>query len=91
MPVTTPLDLNAVQQDAIDIARQAGTVLLAHFETALKQIVKGSPYDVVTEADQQAEALIVKAITAAYPDHHINGEEGGGAGPRLSRRPIAGM
>jgi myo-inositol-1(or 4)-monophosphatase len=38
---------------------------------------KGDALDVVTETDQAAERAIVKALSAAFPDHPILGEEGG--------------
>jgi myo-inositol-1(or 4)-monophosphatase len=36
--------------------------------------------DLVTEADREAEALIVEALLGAFPDHHFYGEEGGSRG-----------
>jgi myo-inositol-1(or 4)-monophosphatase len=45
--------------------------------------------NLVTNADQQAEALIVKKIRAAYPDHLIVAEEGrGAAAAEPCRTPI---
>jgi myo-inositol-1(or 4)-monophosphatase len=35
-------------------------------------------YDLVTEADRTSEKLIVEQLTAAFPDHDIVAEEGGG-------------
>jgi myo-inositol-1(or 4)-monophosphatase len=41
----------------------------------------------VTEADGKSEEFIVGALSAAFPDHHIIGEEGGGYGPALEDTP----
>ncbi len=77
------LDLQAVQAQTIEIAREAGARIMEFFEGPLVQTLKSSPFDVVTEADKESEALIVGKITALYPDHHIVGEEGGGYGPSI--------
>jgi myo-inositol-1(or 4)-monophosphatase len=62
---------------AIDIARQAGALLLAGLETRPAAELK-SAYEVVTEVDRASEALIVDAIRRAYPEHGILAEEGSG-------------
>jgi myo-inositol-1(or 4)-monophosphatase len=41
----------------------------------------------VTRADVRAEKLIADAILAAYPEHHIVGEEGGGMGAAIDGAP----
>lgn len=75
------LDLQAVRQTAARIACQGGEVQLRYFNNpSLKQTIKSVHTDIVTEADQAAEALIVPALHAAYPDHHIVGEEGSAVG-----------
>jgi myo-inositol-1(or 4)-monophosphatase len=59
------------------IAREAGA-LLSQF--ALQRIgyeLKGE-HDLVTAADRASEKLIVERIKAAFPDHSIVAEEGGG-------------
>jgi myo-inositol-1(or 4)-monophosphatase len=63
---------------AVDAARRAGGLLLGRLG-ALRQIdYKGSPSNIVTEMDRQAEALIVECIERRFPDHAILAEEGGG-------------
>jgi len=37
--------------------------------------------DLVTIADRESETFVIAALHAAFPDDHIIGEEGGGAGP----------
>lgn len=59
----------------VKAAHEAGKLLLEKFERGIKVEFKGE-YDLVTEADRQAEALIVKLIRAQYPEHAILAEEG---------------
>ena len=61
---------------ALDIARQAGAVLMDHYER-LEQIDYKSARDVVTEADHLSEALILDAIRERYPADAILAEETG--------------
>ncbi|MCA9637546.1 MAG: inositol monophosphatase [Myxococcales bacterium] len=65
---------------AIEIAREAGALLLGHLGGELEISTKSSPVDLVTNADRAAEALIVARIRARFPDHAILGEEGGEQG-----------
>lgn len=77
------LDLHAVQANAIQIAREAGAIIMEFYEGPLTQSTKSSAVDMVTEADKESEALIVQRLTELYRDHHIVGEEGGGYGPSI--------
>jgi myo-inositol-1(or 4)-monophosphatase len=62
---------------AVDAARRAGSLLLERFG-ALREIrYKGSPSNIVTEMDRQAEALVIDCIRDRFPDHAILAEEGG--------------
>jgi myo-inositol-1(or 4)-monophosphatase len=61
---------------AIDLARQAGEILMDRYER-LEQIDHKSARDVVTEADHLSEALIVAAVQARYPGDAILAEETG--------------
>ena len=58
----------------IKAAREAGTLLMDHFERGIRIEFKGK-YDLVTEADRRAEALIVGLIRERFPDHDILAEE----------------
>ncbi len=55
-------------------ALEAGKLLMDKFESGIRVEFKGK-YDLVTEADRQAEALIVKLIRQRYPDHDFLAEE----------------
>ncbi len=59
----------------LQVAREAGQLLLDSFEQEIRVAYKG-PYDLVTEVDHRSEALIVDAIRAVFPDHDILAEEG---------------
>lgn len=61
---------------AIEIAREAGSVLMAHRGVGFE--LKGE-YDLVTAADRASEELVVKELKHRFPDHGIVAEEGGHA------------
>ncbi|MEQ7054664.1 inositol monophosphatase family protein [Paenibacillaceae sp. P-4] len=62
---------------AIEAARQAGLAIKQLFDQVAHVEMKDEHGDVVTEADLLAEAIIVKEIQAAFPDHQIHSEEAG--------------
>src|SRR5215213_1704689 len=74
------MDLQQIRADVESIARSAGEVVMGFWSRPLTEMTKSSIFDIVTEADKASEALIVTSIKAAFPDHHIVGEEGGGTG-----------
>jgi myo-inositol-1(or 4)-monophosphatase len=59
-----------------EIAREAGALLMRHFNQRVRIEYKGEA-DLVTIADREAEALIRERIKARWPSHDILGEEGG--------------
>jgi myo-inositol-1(or 4)-monophosphatase len=68
---------------AIEIAREAGQVLLAHRGVGFE--LKGD-YDLVTAADRASEQLIMKRLKERFPEHGIFAEEGGRAEMHASLR-----
>lgn len=58
-----------------EIAREAGALLIGHFQRTVKIEYKGD-VDLVTEADRQSEALILSRIREQWPSHDVVGEEG---------------
>jgi myo-inositol-1(or 4)-monophosphatase len=62
---------------AVDAARRAGALLLDRFGSLRQIRYKGSPSNLVTEMDRQAEALVIDCLRSRFPDHAILAEEGG--------------
>jgi myo-inositol-1(or 4)-monophosphatase len=67
---------------ATEVAVAAGRLLIGSGGRPEVVATKSSPTDVVTEADQAAEALIRDLITEKRPGDRILGEEGGETGPQ---------
>jgi myo-inositol-1(or 4)-monophosphatase len=61
----------------MDIAREAGALLVNFFERRVAYELKGE-FDLVTEADRASERLIVERLRTHFPAHAIVAEEGGG-------------
>lgn len=61
---------------ALRAADAAAAVHRRYRHAALATTVKGSPTDVVTEADREAERSIVEILVAARPDDGLLAEEG---------------
>src|ERR1700761_3317285 len=61
---------------AIEIAREAGQVLMAHRGVEFE--LKGA-FDLVTAADRASEQLVMKRLRERFPQHGIVAEEGGRA------------
>jgi myo-inositol-1(or 4)-monophosphatase len=71
----SPAELRALAED---VAREAGAQLRDAFDRGgLEATAKSSPTDMVSEADEAAEALIRGRLLAARPDDGILGEEEG--------------
>ncbi|MBI5381910.1 MAG: inositol monophosphatase [Opitutae bacterium] len=74
---------------ASTLARGAGEIILRHFAAPIPIAArKSTRSDVVTAADTEAEAFIVRALLAQFPEHHIVGEEGGGQGAPAASAPF---
>lgn len=64
-------------ETSIDIAREAGALLLQYAERGVGFDLKGE-FDLVTEADRASERLIVERLRAHFPGHSVVAEEGSG-------------
>jgi len=62
---------------AVDIAREAGALLLRLFRRP-QEVTYKRPQDLVTDADRQSEELIIRRLRTHFPDHAVVAEEGGG-------------
>ena len=60
---------------SIEIAKDAGTILMSHFGKISSVERKSTDIDLVTLADTESEAFILERIKSVYPDHHIIAEE----------------
>ena len=64
---------------ALSIAKEAGALLLERFgRLSGAEIERKGPRNLVTVADRDAEALIVRRLAEHFPDHGVIAEEGGG-------------
>lgn len=81
---TTPVAETRLEDEllalAVDVAREAGAMLLERFDAGNERALasKTSPTDLVSEADLASERLIRKRLSAARPHDAFLGEEGGG-------------
>lgn len=73
-------NLPSFLETAQSIAREAGDLLREAYRHPRNVRYKGK-VDLVTEADERAEALIVGRLGEAFPDHAILAEEGGQSTP----------
>ena len=72
----SPENSGCVEQ-AAEIAREAGALVLRYFKRGVKTEYKGQgEVDLVTEADRASEKLIVERLRTIFPSHDIVGEEG---------------
>jgi len=78
------LDKQAILDNVVRIAQQAGVISRTRFAQPIQQTTKSSSVDIVTEADKETEAFISQEILRLYPDFHLVGEEGGGQGKPLA-------
>jgi myo-inositol-1(or 4)-monophosphatase len=76
----TSLDLSKARAAAEETARAAGALLRELFNRPRTVSIKGTPIDIVTEADTASEALCREQLQARFPAAFL-GEEGGGAEP----------
>ena len=77
--------MEAFERVACAAVVEAGALLRARWRAAKTVRYKGA-VDLVTETDRDAEALVVRQLQRAFPDHVIVAEEGS-AGSTLQRPP----
>ncbi|PKK90875.1 MAG: inositol monophosphatase [Candidatus Wallbacteria bacterium HGW-Wallbacteria-1] len=69
------IDLSAIHDKALSIAKKAGTLLREHFgNTDLETEFKGEN-NMVTSADKASQELIISSLKLHFPDHMILAEE----------------
>ena len=63
---------------AVRWAREAGKIQLGYFrKTGLRMETKSNVSDVVTQADKESEAWLLRQIGSVFPNHAVLGEETG--------------
>lgn len=73
---THDVDLGALLPFVLDVAQQAGSLVLAMQAKGLENVAsKSNESDLVTEADVASEKLILGALQARYPSFGFWGEE----------------
>src|SRR5881275_1098531 len=65
-------------QAAVEIAQEAGKILMREFSRPLDIRYKGDEVDLVTQADKRSEQFIVSRLNEYFPGHAITAEEGTG-------------
>jgi myo-inositol-1(or 4)-monophosphatase len=69
---------NTYLEAAIEIAQEAGKILMEEFTRPPDIRYKGNEVDIVTQADKRSEQLIVSRLSKSFPGHAIAAEEGSG-------------
>lgn len=78
MEMNSRIDTEEALKLAIRWARETGKIHLAYFRGQNLDIrTKSNVYDVVTRADKESEAFLIREIKTAFPDHAVLGEESG--------------
>ncbi|XP_062377436.1 inositol monophosphatase 2 [Sardina pilchardus] len=67
---------------AVQIAHKAGKVVQEAVKQEKLVSTKSTPTDLVTEADQQVEDLIISTLREKFPSHRFIGEESSAAGEK---------
>ncbi|MBI4608766.1 MAG: histidinol phosphate phosphatase [Candidatus Rokubacteria bacterium] len=73
------MDLDKVLEAAIEAARAAGEIALKYYRGGFDVVVKPDQSP-VTQADREAEQIIIRALSSAFPEHGFLGEEFGAQG-----------
>jgi myo-inositol-1(or 4)-monophosphatase len=63
---------------AVEIAQEAGRILVEELSRPLDIRYKGDEVDLVTQADKRSEECIVARLNKYFPDHAVAAEEGTG-------------
>ncbi|MEN9797820.1 MAG: hypothetical protein RL653_1516 [Pseudomonadota bacterium] len=82
-----PAEIEALRRDAEEAARRAGTVLRERFLGPRTVAYKGG-IDLVTDADQASEEVILAYLRGRHPDHGVLAEESGAGGEGAAFRWI---
>ncbi|KAI0102968.1 hypothetical protein GGR51DRAFT_526042 [Nemania sp. FL0031] len=82
-----PIDLCAVRDDLVEVAKNAGEIITSARPSLGNQHAKKNTTDVVTETDRAVEAYVFKCLKDKYPAIARVGEESYEAGVEISSEP----
>ncbi|KAK8856059.1 hypothetical protein PGQ11_011971 [Apiospora arundinis] len=77
------LDLAGIRTFIIEVAKEAGRMILQASQSQLKTTAKTNSTDVVTETDKEVEAFISQRLHEKYPSFDFLGEESHMAGQKI--------
>ncbi|MDR7483180.1 MAG: inositol monophosphatase family protein [Armatimonadota bacterium] len=77
VPLPVPPTISETVRTALEIAQEAAALVMRILpeSAAVKDVRLKGPADLVTRADREAEALIVRRLREAFPGHALVGEE----------------
>lgn len=78
-------------QVAVELAREAGAILLKHYQSPFlveKKVNASQEIEEVTAADREANELIVRRLAAEFPDDGILAEESADTDVRLQKNRV---
>ncbi|KAG6003679.1 hypothetical protein E4U43_000891 [Claviceps pusilla] len=84
---TLDLDLEAVRDEMVAVAYEAGRMILAANPADLDTGTKLNSVDIVTEADQAVEKMVSTRLSTSFPSVSFMGEETYKPGVRLGPEP----
>ncbi|MCJ9672222.1 MULTISPECIES: inositol monophosphatase family protein [unclassified Neorhizobium] len=78
-PENDTMSSNHIMETTVErIAREAGRIALAHFQSlATLPVEEKGHLDLVTGADREVEDFLIAALREAFPEDGVFGEEGG--------------
>ncbi len=82
------MELDRIKRVAVAAADKGGTELTRRFGKLSRVSTKKGIADLVTDADIASEAVILKTLQAAFPDHAVLAEESGVTGKETDHRWI---
>ncbi|KAF6838126.1 inositol monophosphatase, partial [Colletotrichum musicola] len=81
------LNLQEIHDTLLDIASEAGKMIMAANPSSIDQGTKLNSVDIVTETDQAVEKMVSTRLSSAYPSINFMGEETYTKGTRLGPEP----
>jgi len=76
---------NVFYDAVLKLVYEAGVIVREAYNRPIRGVVmtKSSAVDLVTETDQKVEELLIKGLSAQFPDHKFIGEESAASGQKV--------